>query len=55
MGTGSASVGLVSMSNTLASFSPIKYAKKTYLGKYGIGLAIGLLVMFNPFTCGMGA
>lgn len=36
VGTGSASSGLVSMSNTLASFSPI----------YGIGLAIGMLVMF---------
>ena len=36
VGAGSASSGLVSMSNTLASFSPI----------YGIGLAIGLLVMF---------
>jgi len=36
VGSGSASSGLVSMSNTIASFSPI----------YGIGLAIGLLVMF---------
>ena len=36
VGSGSASVGLVSMSNTMASFAPI----------YGIGLAIGLLVMF---------
>lgn len=36
VGTGSASSGLVSMSDTLASFSPI----------YGIGLAIGMLVMF---------
>lgn len=34
VGAGSASQGLVSMSNTLASFSPI----------YGIGLAIGMLV-----------
>lgn len=34
VGSGSASTGLVSMSNTLASFSPI----------YGIGLAIGMLV-----------
>jgi len=55
VGSGSASAGLTSMSNTLASFSPIKYAKKTYLGKYGIGLAIGLLVMFTPSTCGMEA
>jgi hypothetical protein len=36
VGSGSASSGLVSMSNTLASFSPI----------YGVGLAIGMLVMF---------
>ena len=37
MGVGtSASVGLISMSNTMASFSPI----------YGVGLAIGMLVMF---------
>ena len=36
LGTGTASTGLVSMSDTLADFSPI----------YGIGLAIGILVMF---------
>jgi len=36
VGTGAASSGLMSMSDTLADFSPI----------YGIGLAIGMLVMF---------
>jgi len=35
-GSGSASVGLESMGETLASFAPI----------YGVGLAIGMLVMF---------
>lgn len=36
IGSGSASSGLMSMSDTIASFTPI----------YGIGLAIGMLVMF---------
>jgi hypothetical protein len=44
-GNASASVGLMSMSNTMASFAPI----------YGIGLAIGLLVMFTLRTSGAGA
>jgi hypothetical protein len=37
MGVGSsASIGLISMSNTIAQFAPV----------YGIGLAVGMLVLF---------
>ena len=40
----SASAGLMSMSGTLASFSPV----------YGIGLAIGVLVMFFSLAAWFG-